>query len=58
MQEEFASPLPRRRQASLVKADKEEVNTDSLETDLEKEESYISVGTSTGDQPTFTPRSS
>ena len=58
MQEEFASPLPRRRQASLVKADKEEVNTNSLEKDLEKEESYISVGTSTGDQPTFTPRSS
>ena len=58
MQEEFASPLLRRRQASLVKADKEEVNTDSLEKDLEKEENYISVGTSTGDQPTFTPRSS
>ena len=58
MQEDFASPLPRRRQASLVKADKEEVNTDSLEKDLEKEESYISVGTSAGDQPTFRPRSS
>ena len=59
MQEESASPLLRRRKATLVKADKEEeeVNTDSL--DLEKEEEgNISVGTSTGDLPIFTPRSS
>ena len=57
MQEESASPLLRRRKATLVKADKEEVNADSL--DLEKEEEgNISVGTSTGDLPIFTPRSS
>ena len=57
MQEESASPLLRRRQVSKVKADKEEVNADSL--DLEKEEEgNISVGTSTGDLPIFTPRSS
>ena len=45
--------------ATVVKADKEEeeVNADSL--DLEKEEEgNISVGTSTGDLPIFTPRSS
>ena len=41
----------------MVKADKEEVNADSL--DLEKEEEgNISVGTSTGDLPIFTTRSS
>ena len=41
----------------MVKADKEEVNADLL--DLEKEEEgNISVGTSTGDLPIFTPRSS
>ena len=47
MQEESASPLLRRRKATVVEADKEEeeVNADSL--DLEKEED-ISVGTSTG----------
>ena len=44
MQEESASPLLRRRQASMVKADKEKVNDDFL--DLEKEEEgNISVGT-------------
>ena len=59
MQEESASPLLRRRKATLVKADKEEeeVNTDSL--DLEKEEEgNISVGTLTGDLTIFMPRSS
>ena len=56
MQEESASPLLRRR-ASMLKADKEEVNADSL--DLEKEEEgNISVGTSSGDLPIFTPTSS
>ena len=50
LQEESASPLLRRRKASMVKADKKEVNADSL--DLEKEEEgNISVGTSTGDLP-------
>ena len=57
MQEESASPLLRRRKASVLKADKEEVNADSL--DLKKEEEgNISVGTSTGDSPIFTQRSS
>ena len=59
MQEESASPLLRRRKATVVKADKEleEVNTASL--DLEKEEEgNINVGTWTGDLPIFTPRSS
>ena len=41
MQEESASPLLRRRKATLVKADKE-VNADSL--DSEKEEGNVSVG--------------
>ena len=57
MQEESASPLLRRRKATLVKADKEEVNADSLDSEKE-EEGNISVGTSTGDLPIFTPRSS
>ena len=55
LQEESASPLLRRRQASLVKADKEEGNADSLE---KEQEGKNIVGTSTGDEPTFTPRSS
>ena len=57
MQEESASPLLRRRKATVVMPDKEEVNADSL--DLEKEEEgNISVGALTGDLPIFTPRSS
>ena len=35
MQEESASPLLRRRKATLVKADKEEVNADSLDSEKE-----------------------
>ena len=57
MQEESASLLLRRRKATLVKADKEEMNADSLDSEKE-EEGNISVGTSTGDSPIFTPRSS
>ena len=57
MQEESASPLLRRRKASVLKADKEEVNADSLDM-VKEEEGNISVGTSTGDLPIFTPRSS
>ena len=57
MQEESASPLLRKRKATVVEADKEEVNADSLDSEKE-EEGNISVGTSTGDSPIFTPRSS
>ena len=57
MQEESASPLLRRRKASVLKADKEEVNADSLDM-VKEEEGNISVGTSTGDLPIFTLRSS
>ena len=57
MQEESASPLLRRRKATVVEADKEEeeVNADSLDLGKE-EEGHISVGTSIGDLPIFTPR--
>ena len=41
----------------MLKADKEEVNADSLDLE-EEEEGNISDGTSTGDLPIFTPRSS
>ena len=55
MQVESVSPLLRVRKATVEKTDKEDVNADSL--DLEKEEEgHISVGTSIGDLPIFTPR--
>ena len=55
MQEESASPLLRRRQASMVKAEKEQVNIDSL--DLEKEEDgNFNVETFTGDLPILSRR--
>ena len=57
MQEESASLLLRRRKATLVKADKEEMNADSLDSEKE-EEGNISVGTLTGDLTIFMPRSS
>jgi len=43
MQEESASPLLRRRKATVVKEDKEEVNADSLDLEKEEEEDWRST---------------
>ena len=57
IQEESASLMLKRKGAFKMKADNnEEKNRDLLDTENE-EEGHISVGTSTGDQPHFTPRS-
>ena len=43
MQEESASPLLRRRKATVVMPDKEEVNADSLDLEKEEEEDWRST---------------
>ena len=58
-QEESASSFLMRKSVVGIKADNnKEKNSDHFHLDEEEEEGHISVGTSTGDQPHFTPRSS
>ena len=57
-QEESASSFLMRKNVVGMKADNtKEKNSDHFHLDEEEEEGHISVGTSTGDQPHFTPRS-
>ena len=58
-QEESASSFLMRKSVVGMKADNnKEKNSDHFHLDEEEEEGHISAGTSTGDEPHFTPRSS